>query len=216
MADKKDPSTGIVVIKNARASFLALFTPDEQENEDGTIRQSYKGNFLISKDPNDAAAVRNLAEIKRAAREAKIRKWGKDESQWPKLRPDKLCLRDGDLEDWDGYAGHWYLSCNAAVKDKPSVLTNRRDKDRRWIPAKEGESGCPYSGCYVNGIVRIWAQDNKHGKRLNAALESMQFRADGEAFGAAPVDPNDYYDDDDVSDEGEIGDDDTGSDEGLI
>lgn len=211
-------SVGTVMLKNVRLSFAALFEPDEQENDDGTIRRTFKANFLISKDEDDEFAKANKAKIKKASDEAKAKKWGNDPKSWPKLRPDKLCFRDGDLEDWDGYADHFYISANSPEKRKPSTVTNRKDSNNRWITAEEGEKGCPYSGCYVNALIRIWVQDNKHGKRINASLESVQFRADGEAFGAAPVDPNDIYDDDDVSEEGNWEEDGDGpeDDDGLI
>ena len=32
-----------------------------------------------------------------------------------------------------------------------------------------------YSGCYVNGKVDIWGQDNKYGKRVNAKLIAVQY-----------------------------------------
>ena len=209
-------SPGMVMLKNVRLSFASLFEPDEMENEDGTIRRTFKANFLIAKE-DDGFSAANLAKIKKAAEEAKATKWGSDKKNWPKLRPDKICLRDGDLEDWDGYAGMWYLSANTPEKRPPSVVTNRKDANGRWVPAREGEEGCPYSGCYVNALVRIWVQDNKYGKRINASLESVQFRADGEAFGAAPVDPNDVFDDDDVTTEGDMSDDyDDDGDEGSL
>jgi hypothetical protein len=50
-------------------------------------------------------------------------------------------------------------------------------------------------------------QDNKHGKRANAMLKSVQFLRDGESFGAAPVNPDDEFDDDMVGEVGSIGDD---------
>lgn len=199
---------GEVLLKNVRLSFAALFTPQEQENEDGTIRQSFKANFLIPKagEPNN-----NVAKIKAAANEAKAKKWGTDPKDWPKLKPEKVCLRDGDLEDWDGYADHFYLSTNSKVDRKPQVITNRKDKDGKWIKAEPGHERTPYSGCFVNALVRLWAMDDKkYGKRLNCSIEVVQFLRDGEAFGAAPVDVNDKFSDDMVGDEAELGNDDAG------
>ena len=63
--------------------------------------------------------------------------------------------------------------------------------------------------------MRVWAQDHAdYGKRLNASVELIQFFKDGEAFGAGPVNPEDYFGDDDVSEEGDFteDDDDYGSD----
>jgi len=51
------------------------------------------------------------------------------------------------------------------------------------------ENGKPYAGCYVNMSIRLWAQDNQFGKRVNAQLRAVQFVKDGEAFGDKPVDP---------------------------
>lgn len=68
-------------------------------------------------------------------------------------------------------------------------------------------------------MARVWSRDNKHGKRINCAFDVVQFRKDGEAFsGAAPVKAEDYLTEDDVSYEGELGDDDYGSgdDDSLI
>lgn len=189
---------GEVILRNVRLSFASLFEPQEQEQDDGTVRRTYKANFLIPKDDPEG----NLKAIKRAADEAKEKKWG-DKSKWPKLRPDKLCLRDGDLEDWDGYADHFYLSSNSPVARPPAVVMNRKGGNKKWL---EAEPGQVYAGCYVNAVVRIWCQDNKHGKRINASLESVQFFRDGDAFGAAPVDPNDKFSDDMAGEEGSFGD----------
>ena len=39
-----------------------------------------------------------------------------------------------------------------------------------------------YAGCFVNGIISLWAQDNQFGKRINAQLDGVQFVRDGDAF----------------------------------
>ncbi len=55
--------------------------------------------------------------------------------------------------------------------------------------------GKPYSGCYVNGIVDIWAQDNGFGRRLNATLKGVQFVKDGDAFSGGTAVSADAFDD---------------------
>ncbi len=47
----------------------------------------------------------------------------------------------------------------------------------------------------VHAVVRLWAQDNAFGKRINAQLQGVQFASDGEAFGAAPFNAENYFDD---------------------
>lgn len=202
MADGKKKSIGEVRLKNVRLSFAHLFAPQKGITDPKTGVTSdprWGANFLISKTTPEGKA--ELAKIKAAANEAKTAKWGAEEN-WPKLKPERLCLRDGDLEDYDGYAGHYYLSAGRPTKTRdgaenpPPVLV---DRDRSPLAASSGKL---YSGCYVNAVVRLWAQDDKEfGKRLNASLEAVQFARHGDAFGAKPVDPNEAFED--ISEEGE-------------
>lgn len=215
MTEKKEV-VGEVLLRNVRLSFAALHEPAEMEGEDDNgntvIRRFYKANFLI---PKEGDEFKNVAKIKKAADEAKSKKWGSNPKDWPKLKPERICLRDGDMENWDGYAGMLYVSANSPVDRKPQVITNRKDKDGNWIKAEPGHERNPYSGCYVNALVRLWAQDNKKGgKRINASLEVVQFLKDGEAFGAAPVNPNEKFTDDMVGDDADLGDSDDGDDDG--
>ena len=94
----------------------------------------------------------------------------------------KYCLRDGsEKEDTDGY-GEDIMFVSASNAKRPAVV----DKD--YSPLTE-ESGKPYAGCYVHMSIRLWAQDNQFGKRINAQLRAVQFVEDGDAFGDPPVDP---------------------------
>lgn len=209
MSDKE--VIGEVLLRDVRLSFADIYKPakDRKDSKTGEIIKGKHGaNFLMEKGTEGTKA--NQAKIKKAGHDAKVKKWGANESSWPKLKPEKLCLRDGDLEDYEGYEGNLYLSANS--ERKPQVITNRKGKDGRWIEATEGGQNSPYSGCRVNALVRLWVQDNEHGKRLNASLEVVQFLADGPAFGAAPVDPNDRFTDDMVGDVGEMGDEDDNDD----
>ena len=49
----------------------------------------YGANFLIEK-ANDEG--NNKARVQKAATAAKRKKWGDDETKWPKLKPEKVCL----------------------------------------------------------------------------------------------------------------------------
>lgn len=186
MAESKEKKPSYEVkLKNVRLSFANIYKPqDPQTNDDGElVAGKYKANFLMPKGASETEA--NVRSMKAVVEAAKVAKWGKN---LPKLKPDKVCLRDGDLEDWDGYAGQLYVSANNL--SKPVVVKRNREA------ALAGEKGSPYPGCYVNAIVRVWIQDSpKYGKRVNATLEAVQFVSDGEPFGAKPVDPNDAFDD---------------------
>jgi len=214
---------GLVTLLGVRLSFPALFEMQKQTQEDGSIRETWKANGLIDKALAKSGKLEGMFKgkrypimeaIKLASEEAKEAKWGPESTKkpWPKLKADRIFLRDGDQENWDGYEGCWYVSSNARPEDRPSVLTNRGNKDpktgkMKWIEAEPGGSSSPYSGCYVNLVIQIWVQDNKHGIRLNAQTKGVQFVRDGEPFAAGRVDMDDLLTEDMIGEEGEIGDD---------
>jgi hypothetical protein len=107
--------------------------------------------------------------------------------QYKKKISFKKCLRDGiEKPDMEGYGeGTHFIS--AARKTRPAVV------NRDLSPVTD-EDGVIYAGCYVNATIRLWAQDNKWGKRVNAELRAVQFLKDGESFGAGPVNAEDEFD----------------------
>lgn len=212
---------GKMTLLGVRASYLFVFDPYKGKDEKGVEKLSYKGSFLVPKadlkimqGKIDGVKMPIMDALRMASREAQSKEWGDDETKWPKLKPEKKCWRDGDLEDRDGYEGCWFLSASSKVENKPLAIMNRKDKAGIWIPAQPGQI---YSGCYVNATVRLWAQDNDYGKRLNAELKAVQFVRDGEAFGNnRPINPNEEFDDDDVSDAADLGDADEDDDDSMI
>lgn len=189
MSDKETP-IGEVLLKNVRLSFADIYTKskDRRDKDDPSkiIPGQFKANGLMSKDEDDADSVRNMRMLKAAKARVMEAKWGKN---LPKLKPEKICVRDGDLEDYDGYEGHWYISANES--EQPVLITRRKDEKGEWEAALPGQI---YSGCYVNMIVVLWAQDNEHGKRINARLKAVQFYKKGDPFsGSGPINPNEKF-----------------------
>ena len=189
MAEKvKDPAK--VLLKNVRLSYPALWKAKafggKGGNNNGTSEPKFQANFLMEKD--DGLGAKNIAKLEDAIDHVKKAKWPKGA---PKLAAAKICLKDSeDMEEMsDGYEGCMYVSTSNAKK--PRVL------DSDGLDVNEGDDEAPYAGCFVDAIVRVWAQDNEYGKRINCSLEGVKFRADGEAFGAAPIDADDFDDDDD-------------------
>ena len=182
-----DTPIGEVLLTDVRLSFAEIYKAGKpQKNDAGEmVPGKFRANGLISKTSKSGKA--NMEKLKKAADEVKAKKWG---DKIPKLKADRVCVRDGDQEDWEGYAGHWYISANNP--EKPVLITKFKDDNGKWIPAKEGVL---YSGCYVNLLVRLWAQDHPdYGKRLNASLEAVQFVRKGEAFGGGgPIDAEDKF-----------------------
>lgn len=91
--------------------------------------------------------------------------------------------KDGEV--YDGFEG--MHSLNASNPARVPLI----DKDTTPLTAQDGK---PYAGCYVDVSIDIWAQDNSWGKRINAKLRWVQFRADGDAFsgGSAPASQDEF------------------------
>ena len=180
---RKSPAE--VMLRNVRLSYPALWKAkgfgDGSEGEP-------KFQAVALMDPSDKQGKINIAKVEDAIDFVKKEKWPKGA---PKLGPSKVCLKDSeDLEEMkDGYEGMMYV--NASDAKRPRVL------DADGIDVREGDDGAPYAGCYVDMKIRVWAQDNKFGKRINASLVAVKFRDDGDAFGAAPFDPSEFDEDDD-------------------
>ena len=170
-----------IKLNNVRLSFPSLFHK-AVFNGDET---KYEATFLIDKE-SQADLIKGI--------EKAIAEKIKTELKGAKLPSDKICLKDGDDIDYDGYAGH--MSIKASNNKRPMVLDN--DKS----PLTEDDNRI-YAGCYVNVIIELWAQNNSWGKRINANLLGVQFAKDGETFGdgvTASADDFDAFGDDDDGD----------------
>jgi|TARA_R110002051_G_scaffold197463_1_gene264920 hypothetical protein len=160
-------------LKNVRLSFPSIFKRSEFNGQEG----KFEATFLINKEQQEDL----IKEI-----EAKIALIQKDNKA--KVSPDKICFKDGDFVDYDGYEGH--MSIKAGANRRPTVI------DRDKTPLVE-DDGKPYAGCYVNAVLELWYQDNSYGKRVNCNLLGIQFSKDGDSFGAGDTDVTDDFDDED-------------------
>lgn len=167
-----------ITLKNVRLSFPSLFKRASFQGTEG----KFEATFLLNKETH-ADSIKEIQE----AIKAKIA----TDLKGAKLGADKICLKDGDEIDYDGYAGHFSIKGSNAKR--PLII------DRDKTPLTEDDNKL-YAGCYVNAIVELWAQSNDFGKRINANLLGVQFFADGEPFGDgvnASVDDFDAFDGDD-------------------
>ncbi|QAX31293.1 ssDNA-binding protein [Leisingera sp. NJS204] len=156
-----------IMISGARVSFPHLFTPPTINGEEG------KCGATLMLDPKDHAKV--IGQI-----EDQIAELCKFKFKGRKLAAEKLCLRAGEDKGRAEYDGLMVLSANC--KNRPLVL---RGDGRTRI---EDERDSPiYAGCVVNAKVRLWAQDNQYGKRVNAELVAIQFLRDGEPLDGSYV-----------------------------
>jgi hypothetical protein len=157
-------------LNNVRLAFAdAIF--QAKAGGDGEGKPAFSCTFILP--PNHP----DLPKLKAAMTAAANAKWGEKAGETLKrlIAGDKVCLRNGDSKsDYDGFAGNFYVSARSNVR--PLVI----DGDRTPLTESDGK---PYSGCFVNGKIAVWAQDNKFGKRINAQLQGVQFFRDGDAFG---------------------------------
>lgn len=166
-----------IKIVNARLSFPSLFKKNAfQEGQEG----KFEATFLVPKKGNEAWHKECLAVIEAT----------KTESKLGKVPSDKVFLKDGDeafdLDKYPEYEGHWIVK--ASNGKRPTII----NKDK--TPLTEDDEVL-YAGCYVNGSIEPWAQNNTFGKRVNANLLGVQFAKDGEPFGAGTQDVTDDFDD---------------------
>lgn len=165
-----DPA--IIKLDNVRLSFPHLFEPHSMEEGQ---EKKYGATFILDNEQHGKLLDHIEAAIDRIALDF-----------WKKKMHFKSCLRDGNEKaEMDGY-GDGIMFISAARKTRPAVV------DRQVNPVTE-EDGIIYAGCYVNATIRLWVQDNKWGKRVNAELRAVQFVKDGESFGAGPVDAENEF-----------------------
>lgn len=151
-------------LKEVRISYPHLFEPFAYQ---GTGKAKYSAKFLLDKKLH-AGLIKQVAEGIKALSAATF----KDKKTPP---ADKLCLKDGDLSGKDEEAGCWVLS--ASEDSRPVVV----DRNRSPLVA---EDDAIQPGFYVNGKIRLWAQDNQYGKRINANLLGVQLVKEGERLGS--------------------------------
>jgi hypothetical protein len=150
-----------ILVKDVRLSYEHLF---KAWSKKPTETPKFSGTFMLPK-ATRMADVTSLAQRIMALSLHVLK---------AKVPADKRCLRDGDLAEKEEYVGYWTIKANELMK--PKVI------DAAKRPVTEADDKV-YSGCYGNVLIRLWAQNNEHGKRVNANLLAFQVTRGGERFG---------------------------------
>ena len=160
-----------LMLNNVRLAFAQnLFKPGTVGGEG---EPAYSSTFIL---PPDHPQLKQLRDAQEAVGKEK---WG---AKWAAVKKeleakDKFALHDGDTKaTYDGFEGNLFVPARSPQNKRPSVF------DRDKSPLTEAD-GRPYSGCYVNASIELWAQDNNYGKRINAQLRGVQFVRGGDSFG---------------------------------
>jgi len=177
MSTKADPNT--IVLPLTRLSFSKIFKAEgfggSEENK------KFSCNFLLDKEKHANVITKIEKRIAAMLKEEKV-----------KVPSDKRCLKDGDDLDQDGYEGCMYIS--ASNGKRPD--TCKWDGGNVSVTEEDAEAeDILYSGCYVDGVIRLWVQNNKWGKRVNASLETVRHRKKGERFGGGRASADSVLDD---------------------
>lgn len=190
-----------------RLAFAHLFQKRPgMKNDDGTQgKDKFEATIIVK--PGGT----NAKKIEDAIVSVASEKWGTDQvdelnrdgektgkkvpawkAAYGTFEDDQKGLRKGNLkknqsgEIYDGFEDNLYVV--AKNETRPGIY------DRDTSPLVE-EDGRPYSGCFVNAEIDVWALA-KRGvkKRIVNDLLGIQFVKDGDAFGAgsAPSKPSSF------------------------
>lgn len=201
-AAKKDPKLGQVVLEDVRLSYPHIWKP-QASVKDGKLK--FSANFLM--DPTTAGGKKNIKRLEAAMSAVAKEEWGdKAEKIVKVIVDDRLCFREGEKftnEEGDVYNGYEDMMVAKGANERKFPIV-KRDK----TPTVESD-GIIYAGCYVDAVIRMYTVSGKDkgGNGIFASLEAIRFRRDGEAFGAAPVDVDDVFDDlpdEEEEEEGEL------------
>lgn len=166
-----DDNMIMIMISEARVSFPHLFRRPVIRGEEGKC-----GATLMLDPKKHAKTIHTVEKV--------ITDLSKFKFKGRKIPSDKRCLRDGGDKGRPEYEGYRVLS--ASSKGKPLVI----GKDGSTVISDE-EDNPIYAGCYVKAKVRLWAQDNQYGKRINAELVAIQFLKNGEPLDGSYVSVDD-------------------------
>jgi hypothetical protein len=202
-----------IILQNVRLSFANLFRPQKfVDAQAGTERWTYNTNLLIPKKLETGEPNPQIAILRDAMREVIVARWGQTP---PNIPPERRCVRDGEPVNpdtdqptplYEGFEGHVFVSANRAVDgpESPNPLqllgpkkTAKGPDGKPAFPRLTEADGMLYSGAYVDAIITIYAFDGSKlnvPHRVNASLEAVKFKAHGDAFGAAPVDADNLFD----------------------
>src|SRR6266576_3906587 len=110
----------------------------------------------------------DLKELRRAAHNALVEKWGSVKEKWPKNL--KTPFRDGDeKQDLSGYEGCYFVS--ASSKQKPQVVGNKKVDGA--FPRLEKDDEQFYAGCYARATLIAFAYDKMGNKGVSFSLQNV-------------------------------------------
>ena len=179
-----------------RVSFVNVATPAKPLK--GQEESTPKYRLECRLDKNDEALVR----IRKAAKEAWVKKFGTDKKQWKALfredgffenhlsidGKDGFFLRDGKYHsgDSEGYENAVYFS--ASNQERPICGKLVKNGWKRLLTEDDIRETI-YSGSYCDVVIQVFAYDNTSAKAqgVGASLQAVVFAEDGERLGGGRI-----------------------------
>jgi hypothetical protein len=184
----------VIMLHDVRLSFPHLETPHAPP---GTQTTRYSADFIL--DPTNPTNAADWKAVNDLILAAATEKWGENTGYiLEMLKPlDKQRdLGDGnnrrkkDMSVMDGYANMFYVKSRS--QNRPNII-GASGKTLEPLQANQSGEKKPYGGCYCNGLVRLWLQDNQYGQGIRFELLGVQFLRDGTSFGPAEVNAEGYF-----------------------
>jgi hypothetical protein len=177
-----------IELKNVRLSFLRLDRPEAFAQGQA---EKYQATALL--DPSNAENAAAIKVIRAAAQKLCMEAYGEVPDAIKAAPLERLPFGEADKHPkkkaYDGYAGMFYVAASNTIM--PGIANRKAQK---VLP---GEEQFPYSGCYGNVKVSLWAllgpKKNQFGPRVGANLIAVQFVKDGEAFGQGPINAEEEF-----------------------
>lgn len=166
-----------IKLNNVRLSYPSLFKKKEWPTNNEKNPPKYEATFILDKQMHKQEIDKINSIIDACLNEIEMTR--------SKVRPDNICLKDGDINEQTEYKNAFYIK--ATCNDRP-IIVNRDGK----TPVYE-EDNLIYGGCYVNAYLKFFAYDNV-SKGVKATIGAMQYVNKGEAFGREPMDISKIFD----------------------
>lgn len=196
MAEKRPD---IAVLQRVRLSF-----PKVWEKESSTPDSPPKYSLSALMKPGDQFFDQNKAAMNAAIKHAIEKEWGPDKAKkiYENIDPKRKPFRKG--ESFTNAEGDVYAGYEDAFVVVASNKNEFKRLDRNKTPLRE-KSEKLYGGAWVDLVVSVYpiSDKAKGGNGVFATIEIVRFREDGEPFGNAAIDEDDYLDaldDDDSTD----------------
>lgn len=202
-----DDGPKLILLENVRLSFPAIGHMKEDEQDDGSIKKSYKATPMLLKSTHLEAKNLFVEIMNELMAAAKV-----------KIPTEYKCIKDGNSTDREEYQDHWVIACSesrrpAARDAKGKLILDPKDvTDAEHVEAVLNQiDELFHSGVYVNILIRPWyfngtakGKSKTYPKRICAGVTAIQFFKDGPSFGSGRIDDSGIWgagddgDDDDL------------------